>query len=206
MIHRFLSKALVVCVFVSAACNTSKRMKHSPPFIDPRNNRQYAILDVGNTSWMQDPLQFSNDQVKPVIIGQAPHFYDKENAERACPDGWRLPAINDLVQWLKWLPGESTRFGKRVDSLTLAKNIHFSLNGLGMGATNPRAAGPGYMTGFWLAGDTTMQFFKDKPIETRSMGIHIYRAGRDSFNIETTYLENGREYLLHCVCVKERKE
>ena len=73
-----------------------------PTFTDPRDLRIYHVTRVGDKEWMRQNLawkglgaSFEGCEAMDPIFGR---FYTWEEANSACPDGWRLPSDNDWAE------------------------------------------------------------------------------------------------------------
>lgn len=68
-------------------------------FTDPRDKRDYYVFTAGNTEWMRENLAWNGAGVPynhcDVMSGIFGRFYTWEEAQNACPEGWRLPSEND---------------------------------------------------------------------------------------------------------------
>ena len=68
---------------------------------DPRDGREYLVSDVDGTYWMRQNLAwegagipFRQNKAINDVFGR---FYTWEEAQTACPEGWRLPVDADFV-------------------------------------------------------------------------------------------------------------
>jgi len=73
-----------------------------PSFSDLRDNTEYYYSVVGGSDWMMQNLSyagagkpFEEAEAMNYIFGQ---YYTWEEAQTACPDGWRLPTDAEFVQ------------------------------------------------------------------------------------------------------------
>ncbi len=68
-------------------------------FIDSRDNRRYDAARVGSLWWMRQNLAWDGDGVAfrgyDVMSGVFGRFYTWNQAQTACPEGWRLPTEKD---------------------------------------------------------------------------------------------------------------
>ncbi|MDD3875234.1 MAG: FISUMP domain-containing protein [Bacteroidales bacterium] len=72
-------------------------------FTDPRDNKIYNYVRIGNQVWMADNLAFKpesgnfwaydNDSTQVEKYG---YLYDYRTAKNVCPSGWRLPTKSDF--------------------------------------------------------------------------------------------------------------
>ncbi|MGB1248613.1 MAG: FISUMP domain-containing protein [Chitinophagales bacterium] len=70
-------------------------------FIDSRDDETYKIKKINGVLWMIDNLRYEtpassyykNDKENYWEFGR---YYSKEEAKIACPEGWRLPNLDDF--------------------------------------------------------------------------------------------------------------
>lgn len=68
-------------------------------FVDPRDGNDYMCTKVGDTEWFKENLAYmatgkaiGNDATVGKIFGV---FYTWEEAQKACPEGWRIASLQD---------------------------------------------------------------------------------------------------------------
>lgn len=74
-------------------------------FNDIRDGRVYHYTTIAGLDWMKENLAW-NGAGKPfyscdVMDGVVGRFYSREEAETACPDGWRLPSEAEWAELAK---------------------------------------------------------------------------------------------------------
>ena len=74
-------------------------------FEDPRDGQQYYLTKVGDTWWMRDNLAwagagkpFKYCDIMSSVFGR---YYTWEEAQTACPEGWRLPKESDWMNLVR---------------------------------------------------------------------------------------------------------
>ena len=74
---------------------TEFRSGDSASFTDPRDGNSYYYTSAGGLDWMRQNLAWSGAgrpyRDCPAMNGIFGRFYTWEEAQTACPDGWRLP-------------------------------------------------------------------------------------------------------------------
>ena len=82
-------------------------------FTDQRDGRTYKWIIEGKQTWMAENLKFksaegswaynSNDSTHVLKYGR---LYDWKSATKACPSGWKLPAVKDWNKIIEFLGAE----------------------------------------------------------------------------------------------------
>ncbi|MEM9675701.1 MAG: FISUMP domain-containing protein [Bacteroidota bacterium] len=75
-------------------------------FIDPRDNNEYPIVQIGNYQWFGTNLRFltpdswcaQNSHVEPCSQS---NFYFHSDLQQLCPTGWRIPTWEDWKNTLE---------------------------------------------------------------------------------------------------------
>jgi len=84
---------------------TNLGLDSTKTFIDLRDDTKYFYNQVGNTLWMSKNLAYAGTDDKvlgspfgdcEVMNGILGRLYTWEDAQTACPEGWRLPKQNDF--------------------------------------------------------------------------------------------------------------
>lgn len=73
-------------------------------FKDPRDNREYAVVNAGGLKWLNRNLAYAGTASNPLGLPYAKsdcmnyvfgRYYNWNEAQMACPEGWRLPSSQD---------------------------------------------------------------------------------------------------------------
>lgn len=85
---------------------------------DPRDGRVYKTVKIDAQVWMAENLAFKTesgisvyDDVKDYMKTHG-YLYTWEAATKACPDGWRLPSMQDWWFLSNFLGGDEVSGGK----------------------------------------------------------------------------------------------
>ncbi len=85
--------------------NPSKSFVANDILVDSRDGKQYRTVKIANKLWMKDNLNYEVEQ--NYYYGSMDYYqkygrlYEYQDALKACPDGWRLPTLNDWDEALK---------------------------------------------------------------------------------------------------------
>lgn len=83
-------------------CNT-KPGKGFQKTVDSRDKQEYSYHEFSTLSWMSDNARLEGEGA--YIAGETAQgnnemMYTKEAAEKACPQGWRLPTTKEWIEYL----------------------------------------------------------------------------------------------------------
>lgn len=82
-------------------------------FTDPRDDRVYLTVRIGDQVWMAENLNFNTSSAKAIypnntsLVDVFGRMYGWEEAREVCPDGWHLPTEKDWETLTGQLGGES---------------------------------------------------------------------------------------------------
>jgi len=92
-------------------------------FTDPRDGKKYKYVKIGKQTWMAQNLDYrGRDGYLGLCYGDIPkekikrpencekygRLYDREEADEACPKGWRLPTHDEWKTLIDFAGGEGT--------------------------------------------------------------------------------------------------
>jgi len=118
--------ALAITACAAAAKNQTE--SNSPRFKDPRDGKTYRTVEIGTQVWMAQDLDYHGEDGylglcfwdKPEIKRLHPdnckdfgRLYNFEEAKSACPEGWRLPFIDEWETLIDFAGGEEVA-GKKL--------------------------------------------------------------------------------------------
>lgn len=102
-----------------------------PTFTDERDGKTYYYTTIGDARWMRQNLAwegagapFKDCEAMTPIFGR---YYTWEEAQSACPDGWRLPADEDWAAVAE-IYGDTSTPGADYDGLAgdLMEDLYFN--------------------------------------------------------------------------------
>ena len=85
---------------------------------DPRDSKVYKTVKIGDQVWMGENLAFKTPDGWSVYedisdyVKTHGYLYTWEAATKACPDGWRLPSMQDWWNLSNGLGGDEEAGGK----------------------------------------------------------------------------------------------
>ncbi len=101
--------ALVIGLVLMSGCGADQTRTFDGQMTDPRDGQTYRTRVVGKLEWMMENLRFATDtswcapQDSACAMGR---LYPWSQAMQACPEGWRLPAIGELGEFVeRFSPG-----------------------------------------------------------------------------------------------------
>ena len=89
------------CRTIPTPKKTTKSEQHKlPSIVDERDQNEYGFVEIGNQRWFTENLRFQTSNSvcywkKKEDCGTIGRLYPSDELEKACPEGWRVPNIND---------------------------------------------------------------------------------------------------------------
>lgn len=149
-----------ICTLIIAALHLSCLETNTTTFVDPRDQEIYEVVPIGSQKWLGADLKFQtpnslcyeNDDDNCNRYGR---LYNFDEANIACPPGWRLPSDED---WKK-LETELGMKQPELDSIRIWRGTHegdLFINTLGvqfsgMGRSNRTFLGKDQIVSYWVA-------------------------------------------------------
>lgn len=73
----------------------------NPYMTDPRDNKKYYITTIGKQTWMRENMAYAKMGVPykhcTAMEDITGHYYTWEEANKVCPEGWKLPSNEDWM-------------------------------------------------------------------------------------------------------------
>lgn len=108
---------LFIGLFLSFASSGVSGNENS--FTDPRDDKTYKTVTIGNQVWMAENLAFKPDSGNYWMycnsrsnLAKYGYLYDWQTARNVCPTGWHLPSDEEWTELTEYLGGESVAGGK----------------------------------------------------------------------------------------------
>jgi len=84
-------------------------------FTDPRDNKQYRIIELVGKTWFADNLNSNHSESfcynnEDAMCEEFGRLYSWDAAKEVCPMGWRLPKIEEWEQLIEGFGGNSNSF------------------------------------------------------------------------------------------------
>lgn len=132
-------KAKVRCILDSEDFMTTRKSIKSGKFTDNRDNTEYGFVEIDGTVWMSDNLNYDmgeNSKCRHDIKTECElfgHLYKIEVINNGCPDGWRLPTMEEWKYLLINKAANKTKilypFGGTGFNLLLGDEVIFDNDG-----------------------------------------------------------------------------
>jgi len=109
---------LISVVYIVTAVYSFTYGQETGSMTDPRDGRVYKTVKIDAQIWMAENLAFKTesgcsvyDDVKDYLKTHG-YLYTWETATKACPEGWRLPSMQDWWFLSNFLGGDEVSGGK----------------------------------------------------------------------------------------------
>lgn len=131
-------------VFIFAACSES--------FTDPRDGQSYDIVQIGPQTWMAENLNYETEgsacpEGDNRNCSKYGRLYTWKAAQKACPEGWRLPDRADFEQLIASAGGTDLASGMAVAGEKLKSTSGWFKKGNGSDEFGFNAFPAGYRLG-----------------------------------------------------------
>ncbi|MCF8361925.1 MAG: WG repeat-containing protein [Prolixibacteraceae bacterium] len=97
-------------------------------FTDQRDGQEYSLVTIGDETWMGSNLLYNvpGSKCYDNKCGEYGRYYTFEMAQKACPEGWKLPSKADFDKLINELGGPENAYPKLVEG---ESNLKINLNG-----------------------------------------------------------------------------
>ena len=171
-------------------------------FTDTRDNRTYKTIDIGPTRWMAENLNFETDSsvcyegtrdIHSFSCTRYGRFYTYEDAQTACPAGWRLPTKQELDTLVYiTLPYKRARYLVSAENTTYEGNNNSGFSLIMMGYV-------------WNGSDrfdhaATYLWSSTKATDSTIYTLSAYKASyKDTAFVSEAYDNRGSKFNVRCV-------
>jgi uncharacterized protein (TIGR02145 family) len=206
---------IVVILLVSLLfmnCNKSEEQQikndfngNSGIFQDPRDQKTYDWVRIGNQIWLANNLDFSlsngtwHYNSNPDLSNAYGRLYTHEAALQAIPEGWHLPSLEEINILTEYLGGSSVAGGKMKQHGT----SQWNLPNVGADNTSGFSALPGGMydpgDGFYEKGKTAFFWTSSSRVEGSSPNIFYYYLESDDASINFDSTDPAVGFSVRCI-------
>ncbi|MTI20694.1 hypothetical protein E1176_06645 [Fulvivirga sp. RKSG066] len=170
-------------------------------------------IKIGNQVWMGHHISSENiagicydhNEKNCDLYGK---LMSRSQASYACPDGWRLPGLNDIKVLLSNLNGIPNKLGGKLVGNDVLVKLNIKLGGIHMRNEDHDVFTSKDQMEIWLTSSDTIWNNPNpnyaKYNGKKVIGLHVYRVKNDSFNIEPTYMNANEVRYAYCRCIKDK--
>jgi uncharacterized protein (TIGR02145 family) len=182
---------------------------NSQVLIDERDENEYDIVELGELYWMTENLRYESEGSVCQEDCEQTRFYNFENLTGICPEGWRLPKMDEWdlftnsfegVDLARMMEGNAKLY--RVDFLD-RYNI-FESNVLNIKPYGRMEGGnleKGNFIDFWTVNELTKDERFHMHLTPYSIVGHAHKH-----HLKTSKQEELRLFPVRCVCESDRIE
>jgi len=180
-----LRHILIILAFLASTLTTQAQ---SNAFIDSRDGKHYEAVVIDGLVWMKQNLNYYTPNSACYEDGQITcdawgRLYNKEDAKKACPAGWRLPNVKD------WETLSNVDVYSLIDSLNWKNNEkHTNATGLSL-----QPSGMMHKKKFWNQYLQSSLWFEDREDPESNWHLHVHGDN----NPDTTHVFHTHEKHVH---------
>lgn len=105
-------KNFFILLLISAISLSGVFAQTFDKFVDSRDGKEYKTIKIGKQEWLADNLNYQSKNSwcynkEALNCEKYGRLYSYQDAEKACPGGWRLPGENDWNVLLNYAGAES---------------------------------------------------------------------------------------------------
>lgn len=174
-------------------------VQEGTPFTDPRDNRVYKTVKVGEQVWMAENMKFYDADKKGDFYGKSwcygnveencetyGRLYHWNAAAKVCPAGWHLPSKDEFTTLFENVGGVEVA-GKMLKAKESWPESDKNDDSYGMRIV---PGGYYYMKNFFYGGENAY-LWTSTEVRPNNMNSAGFVAGRVSGSIDETYAEFG---------------
>ena len=174
-------------------------VQEGTPFTDPRDNRVYKTVKVGEQVWMAENMKFYDADKKGGFYGKSwcyggleencetyGRLYHWNAAVKACPEGWHLPSKDEFTTLFEDVGGVNVA-GRMLKAKEFWPESDKNDDSYGMRIV---PGGYYYMKNFFYGGENAY-LWTSTEVRANNMNSAGFVAGRASGSIDETYVEFG---------------
>ena len=173
-------------------------------FIDERDKQSYSQVEIGNQVWLSENMNYPIPgsicyEENPENCDTYGRLYNWEQAQKACPEGWRLANKLDYETLIQFLGGEDVAGGKMKSTSQVWESTNKSTTkesgfaalpgGYGVDGKGYTFLHMGRLAYFWTS--------SSKDIDA------AYKVGLGYINTEANFNISDKEYFMSCRCIQK---
>lgn len=161
----------------------------------------YTFDFAGRTYMIPDLKKLTYAPEDTVMAGKLV-FIKKERLDRFIPEGWKIPDLQDVKDFIGQLEGKDNGTGgKETDPAGLSMILPYRLNGIYFSATK-KLYGRNTMTAYYIMPDVMHSFSEEKK-EMAQATLHIYSGRNGKMNVEPSYTKADNAVYCNLLLIKK---
>lgn len=187
----------LVVLLILAAINCFSQSS----IVDERDGKIYEIVQLGNLFWMAENLRYNTTGSVCLENCDQIRFYDYQYLEDVCPEGWRLPTVDEWNVFTDSFEAEKVEMMEGNEKLY---RVDF-LDEYNIFESNPLNIQPyGRMEGGKLDSGNFIDFWTVNSSTDNRFHIHLspyaISGHAHKHNLKSSKPEEYRLFAVRCVC------